>query len=728
MGKRIKKAKEWAANKLVPGEPMTGEIITDTKLTAMSDSFMENILENPDPILKNNRENKGFELYREMGYKDLKISSALKTRKAGILAKPWHIAPGSDDPKDVEWATVLEHDIIRRLPRFHSRRKECLSAVQYGFVPVEIIWGYDEKRHLWKPIDLKAREPVNFSFSMDDHELMFKPEGTMDFEKLPPYKFLVFTADSEFDNPYGTAIMRNLFWYYWMKKVGVKFWAMSIEKFGSPTAVLYHPSKVADKGKLSEFKEQVKSLRNWGTEVVLPKNYELKLLEAVKQSGGSQHNFANYIDGLIAQEVNGQTLTSDVGSIGSLAAGKVHNEVRGDVIQDDAEMLMDGMNTLIRWTTLFNYGEPDYYPTFEIDYQKEDDRKVEAEIISIAVNDIGMTVNEEEAYDKLKLKPPTDDPDENRIEAKQQPVPVQPGEDEPEAKPSDKKSDKGSVKKQPDKAKKTKGKKDGDQVDSDGLAETPPGGNYTFIGNQPPAGSEIIEIMEIASIQEPFRNKIKGLFDDLLPELIDIFKQVKTDKARAEILISDFLRDKFEDQLRGYVTVANRQVMKRVILDLAEQLKVTMTDDIFEYMTRQFLEDHFYAFGKVERITMMKDTLVKDILSKADLLFDEKVSMNSFVKTMQNHWKGTLAPRKISMITKTETRSAANWAVLQMGKQAPMKLEAWFMVDPASCDQCQTWAAGSPYSIKQAEDLGMLPHPNCNDQWVLIYVPDKVAL
>ena len=83
---KISEWRSWLADKLSPGKPQQGEILVDSKLSTMSASYMGNVLDNPDEVLKDNPEGKGYDLYDEMGYKDTKISSALKTRYSGVLS------------------------------------------------------------------------------------------------------------------------------------------------------------------------------------------------------------------------------------------------------------------------------------------------------------------------------------------------------------------------------------------------------------------------------------------------------------------------------------------------------------------------------------------------------------------------------------------------------------------------------------------------------------------
>ena len=72
----------------------------------------------------------------------------------------------------------------------------------------------------------------------------------------------------------------------------------------------------------------------------------------------------------------GQTLSSEVGSTGSYAAAKTHNDVREEIVASDKRMIERVIQCLVEWT--FNFNWQGQAPSFEL-FRESDVDKVLAE-------------------------------------------------------------------------------------------------------------------------------------------------------------------------------------------------------------------------------------------------------------------------------------------------------------------------------------------------------------
>jgi phage gp29-like protein len=670
-----------------PPQPKGGEVITDQKLESFTASFIGTALTNPDPILLHNRDNKGIELYHDMAVKDPKISSLLQTRKYGVAGKPWHIEPGSEEDKDAEIAQIIQFNILEKIDSFYQDLVGAISCIQYGYSVMEVIWGYDEKDSLIRPFFLKSRDPQYFLFEKDTHLPLFKPPGNLEGQKLPDYKFIIFRHDPEYENPYGKSLMRDLYWYWWMKKFGVKWWAMAVERYGSPSKIMKYPSGIDDNIR-SSLQTQLEKGDNFGANYVIPKDIELTLLEGMKKAGGDQERFATYIDNLSAQRILGQTLTSDIGNVGSKAAEQGHEQIRQDIIEADAKVLQHGFNELIRWIHWFNWGEPKYsYPTIKIEYEPEEDRKLQAEIVDYAVK-WNIALVKEEVYAKLGLRMPTDDDEILEVSPPMNPI----GSQEPD-------DDDDNSQKQ--------------FAEADKKAEV----ELNRAAIYPPSDKKVYRVSSFAHITNRFQRKIETFMSEIADGLPEIFQKAGVERDMFESLLADWLRDNYETPLRGHVTKATKDAMKFAAYDMAERLEYKLSRPVFDAMTRQFLTDHFYEFGNVERITQMRQTMTRDLLKAMDRFTEPDKTVDDLIDAMTDHWKGFVAPMKTKQIVLSEVNGAASWGANNLVKQTGMEFDAWFWVDPASCKLCQEWAMDNPYSVVEAGQMG-LRHPSCNDQWV----------
>lgn len=758
MPNRISKAWNTLSGKDVkPVTPPKVEIGLDSKLEQLMATYMGKLLKNPDPILTDNQDNESeIDLYWKMAIRDMKISSALQTRVSGVTSKRWHVESGSEEESDTQNAQIIEFDILGRIKNFEQDIKDMLGCVRFGFSPTEVIWGYDEKTKLIIPTALKARDPKYFQFEIDTHRLMIKSAQDYEGKPVPEYKFIVTQNEPEFDNPYGTSVLRDCYWYYWFKKLGVKFWAIAIERYGSPLRKMSYPKAIQDENVIASYEEKNQNLDNFGTCITMPDDMDVQLLQATKQAGGDQDKFTDYIDRQIAQRILGQTQTSDGGSGGSYAKAVIHNEIRQDILENDAKIVQQGMNQLLEWIYFFNWGEPKYnYPTFKIEYEPDVDRETNLAIMVGASKELRLTLRTEQVYNDLNLEQPTeDDTPETLLEPAPIPEPLDIKPDDDKGNPDDDKDEPDDdvklydrqgheriiadqhyvkhdlnkiyaeyadgINKVPDGLTITE-KKDAfmqvilTEADKKKFAEDP-----TFLNNLinvPPEGTATYKIGSIVSIQERFKKKLDKLFADIASDLPDILRKAGVDYDHARAILDDYLRDNYENVLRGYITKADTEAFRFAIYDMAGQLAMTISKAKFETLYTQFLSDHFYEFGKIERITGMKNTMRDTLLKEIKDAGGIEANLDDVVKAMTEKFPD-IAANKIKQISWHEPRVAANKAVIKIGKQMPVPMEAWFGVDPASCPICQEWAMRNPYTLQEADNMGM-PHVGCNDYWFL---------
>ncbi|MCX7765435.1 MAG: DUF935 domain-containing protein, partial [Candidatus Sumerlaeia bacterium] len=206
---------------------------------------------------------------------------------------------------------------------------------------------------------------------------------------VPPRKFLIFTFNAQYDNPYGKGLCARAYWYYWFKKNNLKFWAIFNEKFGSPPVVARYRPGIAEEEhrKLLQILESLQT----DTGVTIPDNIVLEFLEAHRSGSiNSYKDLADWCNDEISKIVLGQTLTSSEGRrSGSLALGQVHQLVRFEYVMADARALMNVINgQLIPWIVYFNFGLPAstsdrfgfHLPQFVIDTTPEEELEREIDI------------------------------------------------------------------------------------------------------------------------------------------------------------------------------------------------------------------------------------------------------------------------------------------------------------------------------------------------------------
>ena len=170
---------------------------------------------------------------------------------------------------------------------------------------------------------------------------------------MPERKFwiAVWGADDD-DSPYGQGLGHALWWPVYLKRNGAKFWAAYLDKFGSPSVKSKYPAGATEKEKATAL-EAAKAFRNESA-VAVPEGFDVELIEAAKNSGGSYEEFLKYWDGAIAKIILSQTGTTQQGQYSGTA--EVLNDVKSELVKADADLLCESFNdTVATWLTEWNF-------------------------------------------------------------------------------------------------------------------------------------------------------------------------------------------------------------------------------------------------------------------------------------------------------------------------------------------------------------------------------------
>jgi SPP1 gp7 family putative phage head morphogenesis protein len=396
-------------------KPNTSEIATLEKEFGSWIHFLK-ILPNPDPIIQ--KTGKGSEIYAEMRT-DGHIRACLTARKAGVLSKRWDVLPAEESgDKGEEIATFVKRNLEGL--NFDQDLRQMLDAPFEGFRAMEVLW--EERKDQWWVKDIKSRPQRRFNFGTSG-ELRLITLNDFYGEPVPPAKFLLVQhEDEDDDNPYGTRLYSTCFWPWMFKKHGYKFWAIFVEKYGMPTAVgKYHPG-ASDRDKRELLQALVDLVQD--AAVAIPSNSELDFKETSGDKSETHRLFLVFSNQEISKGILGQTLTTEIGERGSYSAASVHADVKQDIIEADAKMIMAAMNNqLVKWLVDFNFGPQEDYPRFTIFYEEEDIKKEQAERDKTLV-EIGVPIGVNYFYERYNIpKPAEDEPLINKSDTSKSPTP-----------------------------------------------------------------------------------------------------------------------------------------------------------------------------------------------------------------------------------------------------------------------------------------------------------------
>lgn len=319
-----------------------------TSLKAGYTYSLSEILPDPDPILR--KIGADVQTYTEIR-SDAKVAACVESRKAGCLAMQWDLTGDNE----TEQATAAIKDALLRLdmPRLIS---EILDAFLWGFQPLEIMW--EEQQGLILPRSVVGKPPHWFVFDAANN-LRFRSLGSASGELLPERKFLLAQHHPTYTNPYGDKILPRCFWPVTFKRGGLRWWVTSTEKFGMPFVIGKVPrgTDTAEQEQLLETLDQLVQ----DAIAILPNDSQIEILDGNQgktSSSTSPHkDLIDHCNTEIALAIVGQTLSSEVGSTGSYAASKTHNEVREEIVAGDKRMVERALQQLVAWTYELNWGQ-----------------------------------------------------------------------------------------------------------------------------------------------------------------------------------------------------------------------------------------------------------------------------------------------------------------------------------------------------------------------------------
>lgn len=311
-----------------------------------------------------------LELAEQMEEKDLHYSAVLGVRKRAIRRLKFVVKPASDAPKDEE-AAKLVRDALRS-SAIKDDLIDMLDAIGKGYSATEIIWNTKAKP--WTVSRLEWRDPRWFAFDPVDGRTPLLRDAGGDLP-LPPFKFVFHLAKTKSGLPIRGGLARLVAWAYVFKNYSIKDWAIFMEAYGHPIRIgKYGPSaSPADKATL------LRAVRAIGTDLaaIIPQSMTVDLVSAnVTGAGAMFKDAAEYWDRQISKAVLGQVSTTDA-IAGGHAVGKVHDEVRSDIRDADAEQLASTLQRDIAVPiTFFNLGADAQPPILSFEAEEEQDPRM----------------------------------------------------------------------------------------------------------------------------------------------------------------------------------------------------------------------------------------------------------------------------------------------------------------------------------------------------------------
>lgn len=350
----------------VPARPESGEVASTLDGRDITRGLVDPLrLELPDDTVLMQRGGGDYSLYREV-LRDDHVKAALQQRIDSVIGRPIEVRPGGDKRVDKQAAQFLEEQIEKL--GWDAITQKMLYGVFYGYAVGEAIWGTDGSRVTLE--NIKVRDRRRFGFDGAGRlrmKTMLKPDG----ELLPERKFWHFSCGADHDDaPYGLGLAHWLYWPVWLKRNGLRFWAVFLEKFGSPTAVGQFPpgTSAADQAKLLSALRAIQR----DSAIIFPEGMKAELLEATRSGSADHAAFVAMMNAAILVITIGQTASTQ-GTPGKLGNDQEQADVRADITQADADLVCMSFNgSIARWLTEWNFPGAAYPQVWRVMDDPED--------------------------------------------------------------------------------------------------------------------------------------------------------------------------------------------------------------------------------------------------------------------------------------------------------------------------------------------------------------------
>jgi phage gp29-like protein len=264
---------------------------------------------------------------------DDEIFQGLRTRREAVVATPWRFEGGDEVTN-----ALLEEELKPLMEQIVSG---AWKAVPFGYSVLEAVYRRREDGKIG--LANVVGKPIEWFDPRPDGSLRyFAADGlSADGEVCDQtYTFFLTRVDHSYQQPKGEALLSRLYWPWFFRFNGWRFWGQFLERFGQPLLV----------GKSSKPEAMAKALLNAHQDAVIaigPQD-DVAAVSPVT-SGEAFEKLEQAVVRRFQKVILGQTLTSDTGKNGggSYALGQVHAEVKESLRKADIRLVRGTVQRIV---------------------------------------------------------------------------------------------------------------------------------------------------------------------------------------------------------------------------------------------------------------------------------------------------------------------------------------------------------------------------------------------
>jgi len=355
-----------------------------------------NFLPDPDKILIENEYD--YEIYRDL-LLDPHLMATIQQRKMQVMQLEYELQQSAEGDANSKLQKELEQ--VFESFDMNDLISEIMDAIFFGYSVVELTWKKDGK--ILRPDKITGKPQEWFIFDKFNelrlrkynHGFYLYEEG----EKLPPYKFVLTQHKPTFTNPYGEKILSRCYWPVTLKKGGIEYWQLMMERYGMPYLIGRYPNTFTATQK-TEFLDQLKQMVVDNI-TIFDEALGIELKESPQFDIGQLYeNLVKYHNREISKAVLTVTLTTEIEKTGSYKAGEVHKEMLQFLGESDRKLVESSLNKIIDYYCELNYGNIERPKIKLLDKEKVIEESVDRDKV---LSDMGVKFSKEYFIKRYKL-------------------------------------------------------------------------------------------------------------------------------------------------------------------------------------------------------------------------------------------------------------------------------------------------------------------------------------
>lgn len=346
------------------------------------------------------------ELFLDMEEKDAHIFADMSKRKRALLTVAWDVIPPRNASATERKQAAYVHELLQDIPNFEDVILNALDAIGHGFAAQEIEWELIGAERVPKQITLRPQSWFQTD-QLTRTELRLR-DLSLDGQALQPFGWITHVHQAKSGYIARGGLHRVLAWPFLFKSYALGDLAEFLEIYGLPLRLGTYQAGASEDEKAT----LLRAVMSIGHDAagVIPEGMMIDFKEAAKGSETPFMAMVDWCERSVSKAILGGTLTSQAdGKTSTHALGKVHNEVRHDLMMSDAIQLAGTFTRDLVYPLLaINKGgvaDRRRLPQFKFVFEDREDLSILADALPKLAG-IGMRIPSDWAYERAGIPLP----------------------------------------------------------------------------------------------------------------------------------------------------------------------------------------------------------------------------------------------------------------------------------------------------------------------------------